>query len=257
MLHRHGKYNRHAYTPEDQSHIPIYRFICPNPNCRKTTALLPAFLKEHHPISFDIQEKVIRQQAEGKTLVQLSGELLRHLGEETPFSITKAKRLFDEALMARTAQGGKELVIILDEAQDISSSLLLELRFARNQQMDSLSLFTLILVGQPELRRTLRMNKFEAITQRIQLRYHLTGLMAEETATYICHQMKTASLTTPLFSDSAIKLIHTETKGIPRLINSLCSQALYDAKRRNSDVIEESMIGRILADAERQRGTVG
>ncbi|WP_198006920.1 hypothetical protein [Desulforamulus reducens] len=110
MLHRHGKYNRHAYTPEDQSHIPIYRFICPNPNCRKTTALLPAFLKEHHPISFDIQEKVIRQQAKGKTLVQLSGELLRHLGEETPFSITKAKRLFDEALMARTAQGGKELV---------------------------------------------------------------------------------------------------------------------------------------------------
>lgn len=81
--------------------------------------------------------------------------------------------------------------------------------------------------------------------------------MAEETATYIRHQMKTAGLTTPLFSDSAIKLIHTETKGIPRLINSLCNQALYDAKRRNSDVIEESMIGRILADAERQRGTVG
>ncbi|PHJ39741.1 hypothetical protein P378_01585 [Desulforamulus profundi] len=41
------------------------------------------------------------------------------------------------------------------------------------------------------------------------------------------------------------------------MINSLCNQALYDAKRRNSDVIEESMIGRILADAERQRGTVG
>ncbi|MEW6064262.1 hypothetical protein P378_09320 [Desulforamulus profundi] len=75
LLHRHGKYNRHAYTPDGQSRLPIYRFICPNPNCRKTTALLPSFLKEHHQISLDLQEKVIRQQAEGKTLVQLSEEL--------------------------------------------------------------------------------------------------------------------------------------------------------------------------------------
>ncbi|KJS49690.1 MAG: ABC transporter, partial [Peptococcaceae bacterium BRH_c23] len=101
----------------------------------------------------------------------------------------------------------------------------------------------------------LRMNKYEAIAQRIHLQYHLQGLTAQETATYIRHQMKQAGVTTPVFTDSAIGLIHSETKGIPRLINTICTHALYEAKRTGSEVIEDAHIGRILADTERQRGT--
>jgi type II secretory pathway predicted ATPase ExeA len=149
------------------------------------------------------------------------------------------------------------MVVIIDEAQDITPAMLLELRFALNQQMDSVSLFTLILVGQSELRRTLRKNKFEAVAQRIQLRFHLTGLTEEESAAYIRHQMKTAAMTSPLFSDSALQLIYSATQGIPRLINHICTYALYDAQQRGSDVIEDKDIGRILADMERQRGTAG
>lgn len=181
-------------------------------------------------------------------------ELLRELGEEPPFSLTGSKRLLEHVLTDRSSQGKKSLCLVIDEAQDISPSMLLELRFALNHQMDSASLFSIILVGQPELRRTLRMNKYEAIAQRIHLQYHLCGLNAQETAAYIRHQMKHAGRSTPVFSDSALGLIHSETKGIPRLINTICTHALYEAGRNGSEVIEDAQIGRILADAERQRG---
>src|SRR5208337_1864922 len=69
------------------------------------------------------------------------GTLLRHLGEEPLFSLTRAKHLFETALARRSEQGDKSLVVIVDEAQDISPALLLELRFALNQQMDATSLF--------------------------------------------------------------------------------------------------------------------
>ena len=59
---------------------------------------------------------------------------------------------------------------------------------------------------------------------------------------------------TPVFSDSALALIHSETKGIPRLINTICTHTLYEAGRNGSEVVEDAQIGRILADAERQRG---
>ncbi|MHB8124269.1 MAG: hypothetical protein ACYDEJ_01280 [Desulfitobacteriaceae bacterium] len=67
--------------------------------------------------------------------------------------------------------------------------------------------------------------------------------------------MKQAGVTTPVFTESALGLIHSETKGIPRLINTICTHALYEAKRNGSEVVEDAHIGRILADNERQRGT--
>jgi type II secretory pathway predicted ATPase ExeA len=66
--------------------------------------------------------------------------------------------------------------------------------------------------------------------QRIQLRFHLTGLTEDESATYIRHQMKTAAMTSLLFSDSALQLIYSATQGIPRLINYICTYALFDAQ---------------------------
>lgn len=95
------------------------------------------------------------------------GELLRHVGEEIPFSAAKAKRLWAQTLESRQEQGDKSLVVVVDEAQEMNPSMLSEIRFVVNHQMDSCSLFPLILVGQPEFRRTLRLKKYEAIAQRI------------------------------------------------------------------------------------------
>jgi len=181
-------------------------------------------------------------------------ELLRLLGEETPFYLEKARQLFHKTLLQRHQQGDRSLVVFLDEAQDVAQQLLLELRFALNQQMDSTSLFSLILVGQPELRRTLKLNKHEALSQRVRLQYHLAGLSAEDTASYIRHQMKGAGYATPLFSESAIKLIHSDTRGIPRLINNICIHALYATKKSGSEIVEAELVTRITQDVARQRG---
>lgn len=185
------------------------------------------------------------------------GELLRHIGEEVPFSLVKAKHLWQERLESRISQGEKQLVVIVDEAQDLSEAMLLELRFVMNHQMDARSLFPLILVGQPEIRQKLRLKKYEAIGQRIGLMYHLTGLSQEETIAYIRYQMKQAEATVPVFSESAMYLIHKASQGIPRMINHLCIQALYDGAQRENEVIEESHVSRVLADRDRQIGAIG
>jgi type II secretory pathway predicted ATPase ExeA len=185
------------------------------------------------------------------------GELLRSLGEVPPYSLAKAKRLWGDVLTARQEQGDRTLVIVADEAQEMSEAMLVELRFLVNHQMDSCSLFPVILVGQSELRRTLRLKKHEAIAQRISLQYHLSGLTPDETKAYVKHQMQTVGMTTPLFSDTAMGRIHAASQGIPRLINHFCSQALHDADQRGHEVIEEAHISRVLADYDRQRGVAG
>lgn len=179
------------------------------------------------------------------------GKLLRQLGEVPPYSLAKAKRLWPEALEARREQVDKSPVVVVGEAQKMTETMLTELRFAVNHQMDSCSLFPLILVGQSELRRTLRPKKYEAVAQRIPMQYHLSGLTPKA---YIRHQMQTANLATPVFAESAVTQVHVASQGIPRVINLICTQALYDAAQRGHNVVEESHIIRILADLDRQRG---
>ena len=69
--------------------------------------------------------------------------------------------------------------------------------------------------------------------------------------------MKTAGLAVPVFSESAIAQVHAASQGIPRIINQICSRALYDASHRGHEVIEEAHIARVLADYDRQRGVAG
>jgi len=182
------------------------------------------------------------------------GALLSQVGVEPAYSVAKARQLWDEALHARTTQGERTLVVIIDEAHEMSEAMIQELRFAVSQHMDSCSLFPLILAGQPELRKILRLKKYEATAQRIGLQYHLTGLTKEEAIAYIRHQLNLSGTDKPIFAESALQRIYAASQGIPRVINLICSHAFYDATNRKQEVIEESDIARVLADFERQRG---
>lgn len=184
-------------------------------------------------------------------------EVLRRMGETPPFSLAKAKRMWEEQLDALRAKADKQWVIIIDEAQDMTDAMIQELRYIRNQEMDGCSLFPLLLVGQPEIRNTLRLKKYQAISQRVALSYHLSGLTPIDTANYIKHQMHLTGSAIPKFSDSAVRCIYGASQGIPRVINHLCTQALYDAANRETEVIEENDIQRVIADQERQRGATG
>jgi type II secretory pathway predicted ATPase ExeA len=183
--------------------------------------------------------------------------VLEAVDEVPPFSVARAKRLWEEVLLRRQAQGERSLLVVIDEAHEMSDAMLLELRFVMSHQMDARSLFPVILAGQPELRKKLRLKKYEAIAQRVGMQYHLSGMTREETAAYIRHHLKAAGMDRPVFSESAANMVHAASQGLPRMVNLICGQALYDAEAKGHEVIEEAHIGRVLADLERQRGTAG
>jgi type II secretory pathway predicted ATPase ExeA len=184
-------------------------------------------------------------------------ELLSRMGEAMPFGLSKARKLWNERVTGQMGTLDREWVVVIDEAQDISEEMIQELRFVRNQQMDASSPFPLLLVGQPEMRRKLRLNKYEAISQRIEMAYHLAGVSREEAGQYIRHQMRRTGTNLPVFTDGAIQLIYAASRGIPRVMNQLCTQALYDAAARDSEAIDDSHIQRVLTDQEWQRGSTG
>ena len=157
----------------------------------------------------------------------------------------------------REEQAERRLVVVIDEAHEMSEAMLLELRFVMSHQMDARSLFPVILAGQPELRKKLRLKKYEAISQRVGIQYHLQGMSKEETAGYVRYHMDAAKMERPVFAESAIQMLYAASQGIPRVVNQICTHALLDAERANGDVVEEAHIGRVLGDLDRQRGTAG
>ena len=184
-------------------------------------------------------------------------ELLRQVGEVPPYSLPKARRLWEEVLQQREAQGDRSLLVVVDEAHEMSEAMLLELRFAMGAQMDAHSYYPVILAGQPELRKTLRLKKYEAVAQRVGMQYHLAGMTRDETGAYVKHHMKTAGLERPVFSDSALQMIHAASQGIPRVVNLICTHALYEAEGKGYEVVEEMHIGRVRADLDKQPGAAG
>lgn len=184
-------------------------------------------------------------------------QLLTHVEEEPPYSVAKARRLWSEVMARREAQAEREVVVVIDEAHEMSEAMLLELCFVMSHQMDARSLFPVLLAGQPELRKRLRLKKYEAISQRIGIQYHLGGMNREETAAYVRHHLEVAKMLRPVFSESAIQMLYAASQGLPRVVNQICSQVLLEAEGNETEVVEEMHIGRVLTDMERQRGTAG
>ena len=180
-------------------------------------------------------------------------ELLFHAGERSPYSLAKAKRLWNGLLEERAAQNDRTFLVVIDEAQTLSEAMFIELRFAMSHRLDSCSLFPLILVAQSEIRRPLNLKKNAALAQRIQLSFHLSGLSKDEVAQYVRHRMSVAAVDSPVFAEGALSMLYSATQGIPRLINQFAGQALLEALTKNLQVIDENMVGRVLADYDRQR----
>jgi type II secretory pathway predicted ATPase ExeA len=121
---------------------------------------------------------------------------------------------------------GKRCVLVVDEAQNLSEKALEELRLLTNINADKDLLLQIVLVGQPELRARLREPSLVQLVQRIGADFHLSALSVEETAQYIDHRLTTAGGKAGLFETAAVRFIHYQCGGVPRLINSLCDTAL-------------------------------
>jgi general secretion pathway protein A len=140
----------------------------------------------------------------------------------------------------------KTPVIIVDEAHLLSREMLEEIRFMLNFRMDSYSPLSLILAGQSELRDTLSKQVYEAISQRVQVRYHLPSLERKETEGYIAKHLENAGRCLELFSDAAIDAIHEYTGGIARKINNVCIAGLLYAMNQKKRMIDDRMINHVI-----------
>ena len=180
-------------------------------------------------------------------------ELLRNLGEEPPFSKPPMVARIRTVLADLNGTKHRAPVILLDEAHLLAQSMLDELRLLLSDKMDSQSLATLVLVGPPDLRRTLQLSVHEAFTQRLAVRYHLGPLDLQETVGYIKHHVRIAGYTAgTLFTDEAIQRIFEYTKGIPRRINQVCTTALMAGLIDQKSVLDESTLRKAIADLDRE-----
>ena len=126
-----------------------------------------------------------------------------------------------------------------------------QLRLLCSARMDSQSLATLLLVGHPSLRTTLRLAIHEAFYQRLSVRYHLPPLDLQETIGYVRHHVKIAGfIAGTLFTDDAITRVFDYTKGFPRRINQVCTTALMAGAIDQKAVIDEASVRKAIADLE-------
>lgn len=142
---------------------------------------------------------------------------------------------------------GKHVVLIVDEAQNLSPKVLEEIRMLSGLEPDKEKILNVILVGQPELNDTLSRPDMEQLVQRIRLRFHVGALTREETWEYIVHRLKVAgSPDGDLFDHDVLQMVYEYTGGIPRKINILCDTALICAfadsvPRVNLAVMDEAV----------------
>ena len=137
-------------------------------------------------------------------------------------------------------------VLVVDEAHHLRNEVLEDLRLLTNYAMDSERRLCLLLVGLPELRRRLRMAVHDSLTQRIVVRYHLSGLTREETPAYLSHRLQLAGCTLPLFEPAAVEALFQATQGLPRKLNqaahyALSAAALAKAKQVTAEHVQSAL----------------
>ena len=145
-----------------------------------------------------------------------------------------------DLLAAEEHERGRTSILVLDEAHLLDADQLEELRLLTNSEMDSHSPFACLLIGQPTLRRRIKLGTFAALDQRITLRYAMNGMTNNETASYIAHHLQLAGRSDTLFSDDAVTLIHQVSRGLPRAVNNLAVQSLVAAYASNKAIVDES-----------------
>ncbi len=144
---------------------------------------------------------------------------------------------------------GRNNVLVIDEAQNLSAGVLEQLRLLTNLETSERKLLQIILIGQPELRAMLARPELEQLAQRVIARYHLGPLSDAETGSYIAHRMTVAGAAAANpFPASLTALIHRLARGIPRRINLLCDRALLGAYVEGSRDVTAAIVKRAAAE---------
>jgi general secretion pathway protein A len=145
--------------------------------------------------------------------------------------------------MVEQYAAGKKILLIIDEAQNLSRKVLEEIRLLSGLEAQKEKVLRMIIAGQPELSRKLDSPRLQQLTQRVRLRFHLGALSKRETHEYIEHRLTVAgSNGRKIFEDSACDMVFRYAGGIPRLINVLCDTALLCAFAEERTVVDDGLI---------------
>jgi len=174
-------------------------------------------------------------------------ELLQAINEELEIDASSPTRkgLIDRLnrFLLDQYELGRNVVLIIDEAQNLADSVLEQIRMLGNLETEDRKLLQIVLIGQPELEAALRGPKLEQLNQRIAVRYHLRALDRDEIEPYVQHRLRVAGLSVPLeFTPKAVEMIAEFTGGVPRKINLLCDRALLAGYVASTYTIDESIV---------------
>jgi len=150
---------------------------------------------------------------------------------------------------------GRDVVLLIDEAQDLSPELLEQIRLLSNLETDRQKLLQIVLLGQPELLEMLDRPELRQLRQRITVRYHLTPLSRDETELYVQWRLQVAGAHNgrPAFSPRALAHVHRYARGIPRLINAVCDTTLLAGYVEGLDELGAPQVRRAVRELEGKR----
>jgi general secretion pathway protein A len=196
--------------------------------------------------------EVVVQESSGFPFKDLLCAILRELGAELkPGGVSKMAcyERFKE-MAGEIYDAGRHLVLIFDESQEMDVSTLNDLKLLLNLNADGENFLTILLIGQPELRK--RVSKVPAVDQRISLRFHLTAFTLEESADYIQHRLRIAGHPTgELFTQDSIEQAFYASRGIPRELNRVAKLALDAAWAKNLPLVTRAAVDAVVRDLER------
>ncbi len=201
--------------------------------CGKTT-ICRRFLNELDPARFDTA-LILNPRV---TETQMLKAILTELGEtKLGRSQNDLVAQMNRVLLDRISKG-RDIVLIIDEAQNLKFEVLEQIRLLSNLETDKQKLLQIVLMGQPELKAVLAREDLRQLRQRILVHYELHPLSATDMAHYIQHRLSLAGANgRPSFTRWALRKIHRGSRGIPRLVNNLCDKAILSAFIRESDEV--------------------
>ena len=157
--------------------------------------------------------------------------------------------------LLRAHAAGKRVVLVVDEAQNLSPDVLEQVRLLTNLETNTQKLLQIILIGQPELRELLSRNELRQLAQRITGRYHLNPLSRDETTAYVRHRLRVAGATTDIFAPGALNEVFRLSQGVPRVINVICDRALLGAYSLDRHRVTATLVRNAAAEVFGRRFT--
>jgi len=175
---------------------------------------------------------------------ELVATICEELGVETGGISDSSKELVDALntfLLAQHSQG-RRVVVVIDEAQNLSPDALEQVRLLTNLETAKHKLLQMVLLGQPELRQLLQRQNLRQLAQRITARYHLAPLGEADTFAYVSHRMRVAGARQNPFKRSAMRALYERSGGVPRLINIIADRALAGAYARELTAVDANLV---------------